>query len=220
MLGIGNGLQHLVVLIRDGMGIESQNRNLGRIDAEIRLQRYGERRHLGHKEADVDLGQRFLQRHVVGGYGNAHDVVHHQAQCIGILEIGEQKILANLRHLVAIRSHHQGICMPAAHILKGFFHRNHRHLRREFGGRARLNLQFVFHDIDDVELAWTGLTHIAGQSVIGRIQTEILLVISECFRLAIQDGSQHFKHSGIGKGLQNDFITDAVEIAVGQCHTR
>ena len=117
-------------------------------------------------------------------------------------------------HHRTVRRHHQGIDKACTQVLDGFLHRHHRHLRRKLRSRSRLDFQLVLNDIDDIELASTGLPHITCQSVIGRVHAEVLLVVGKRLGLAIQDGCQHFEHTGVGKSLQHDLVANAIKVAL------
>ena len=69
---------------------------------------------------------------------------------------------------------------------------------------------------DTVDLA---KGRIAGQRIVGAVHAEILLVIGKGFRLAIQDRRKRFKHSGIRKCFQHDFVCNAIKVALTKADT-
>ena len=109
----------------------------------------------------------------------------------------KQKIAVAFGHNRIVWGQHQGINNAVLKVVRCFFHRQHRHLGRNIGRRTRFNLQFVFHDVDDIEFLVTSLSRIASQRIVWAFHAEILLVIGKGFRLTIQDRRKSFKHTGI-----------------------
>ena len=210
-------VQSLVAVV----GVEAEHGNARCGDAKVAFQRGAEAVQLCLYAFGGDLRSHFAQRKVGGDERNAHEGVEQDHECLtaagslekfgvtGILEVG--RLDAGL----VDGTGNDGVDVAGIGRCGSRLQRTERHATGFGRGAAGLDLHVLVADhVDQVEAVGMRVFGLL-DAVPMHVEVEGFAVVGGHFLAAVDDGRAKFHEFGLSEGFEDEFIADAVGVAVG-----
>ena len=203
------------------VGVEAEHGNAGGGDAKVAFQRGMEAAQLCLYAFGGDLRSHFAQRKVGGDERHAHEGVEQDHERLtaagglekfgvtGILEVG--RLDAGL----VDGTGDDGVDVAGIGRRGGRLQRTERHATGFGRGAAGLDLHVLVADhVDQVEAVGMRLFGLL-DAVPVHVEVEGFAVVGGDLLAAVDDGGAKFQEFGLSEGFEDEFIADAVGVAVG-----